>query len=679
MLNILSYLQKVGRALMVPVATLPAAAILMGVGYWIDPVSWGGDNALAALFIKSGSAIIEHMSVLFAIGVAYGMSKDKDGAAALTGFVGFLVVTTLCSPAAVSMIQKIPLDQVPAAFGKIENQFVGILVGIISAEVYNRFSHVELPKALSFFSGRRLVPILVSFLMILVAFILMYIWPVVFNGLVSFGEHIQKLGSAGAGIYAFFNRLLIPVGLHHALNSVFWFDVAGINDIPNFLGGQQSIEAGKAVVGITGRYQAGFFPIMMFGLPGAALAIYHCARPENKAKVLGIMMAGAFAAFFTGITEPLEFSFMFVAPVLYVIHAVLTGISVYIAASMHWIAGFGFSAGLVDMVLSSRNPLATHWYMLIPQGLVFFVIYYVVFRFTINKFNLLTPGRELAVAGDETDGYDVDVESGGNKTDETVALARRYISAIGGSENLTGIDACITRLRLNVKDSALVNDSLAKRLGASGVIRLNKQSVQVIVGTRAEIIAGAMRTAMTAGPIAAATATPVAPAADVKPQAVPNGPKTVVETLVSPVTGDIVALEQVPDEAFASKAVGDGVAIRPTDKTVVSPANGTVVKIFNTNHAFCLETDTGAEIVVHMGIDTVALEGKGFTRLVEEGATVKAGQPVLELDLDFLNANARSMISPVVVSNIDDYSGVASLATGSVVAGQTKLFDIQGK
>ncbi|MCM2445384.1 PTS transporter subunit EIIC [Rahnella sp. CG8] len=679
MLNILSYLQKIGRALMVPVATLPAAAILMGVGYWIDPVGWGGDNALAAFFIKSGSAIIENMSVLFAIGVAYGMSKDKDGAAALTGFVGFLVLTTLCSPAAVSMIQKIPLDQVPAAFGKINNQFVGILVGIISAELYNRFSHVELPKALSFFSGRRLVPILTSFLMIIVAFILMYVWPLIFNGLVTFGEHIQQLGSAGAGIYAFFNRLLIPVGLHHALNSVFWFDVAGINDIPNFLGGQESIQSGKAVVGITGRYQAGFFPIMMFGLPGAALAIYHCARPENKAKVAGIMLAAAFASFFTGITEPLEFSFMFVAPVLYVIHAVLTGISVFIAASMHWIAGFGFSAGLVDMVLSSRNPLATHWYMLIPQGLVFFVIYYVVFRFTIQKFNLLTPGRELAVAGDEADGYDVDVESAGNKGDETVALARRYISAIGGSENLTGIDACITRLRLNVKDSALVNDGLAKRLGASGVIRLNKQSVQVIVGTRAEIIAGAMRTALNAGPIAAATVTPAAPVSEIKPQAVPNSVKTVVETLVSPVTGDIVALDQVPDEAFASKAVGDGVAIRPTDKIVVSPAAGTVVKIFNTNHAFCLETTSGAEIVVHMGIDTVALNGQGFTRLVEEGATVTAGQPVLELDLDYLNANARSMISPVVVSNIDDYTGVTSLASGSVVAGQTKLFDIQGK
>ncbi len=677
-MNILSYLQKVGRALMVPVATLPAAAILMGVGYWIDPVGWGGDNALAAFFIKSGSAIIDNMSVLFAIGVAYGMSKDKDGAAALTGFVGFLVLTTLCSPAAVSMIQKIPLDQVPAAFGKIQNQFVGILVGIISAEVYNRFSGVELPKALSFFSGRRLVPILISFLMILVAFILMYIWPVIFNGLVNFGEHIQKMGSVGAGIYAFFNRLLIPVGLHHALNSVFWFDVAGINDIPNFLGGQQSIEAGKAVVGITGRYQAGFFPIMMFGLPGAALAIYHCARPENKAKVAGIMLAAAFAAFFTGITEPLEFSFMFVAPVLYVIHAVLTGISVFIAASMHWIAGFGFSAGLVDMVLSSRNPLATHWYMLIPQGLVFFVIYYVVFRFTIKKFNLMTPGRELAVAGDETDGYDVNVDSNAGKDEnETTTLARRYVGAIGGSDNLTGIDACITRLRLNVKDSALVNDALAKRLGASGVIRLNKQSVQVIVGTRAELIASAMRNVIAAGPVAAAAAPAAAPAAEAKPQAVPNAPKAAFETLVAPVTGEVVALDQVPDEAFASKAVGDGLAIRPTDNIVVAPADGTVVKIFNTNHAFCLETDKGAEIVVHMGIDTVALEGQGFKRLVEEGAEVNAGQPILELDLDYLNANARSMISPVVVSNADDYAGLAALATGSVVAGQTKLYEIQ--
>ncbi|MDN4130495.1 N-acetylglucosamine-specific PTS transporter subunit IIBC [Pantoea ananatis] len=677
----LSYLQRVGRALMVPVATLPAAAILMGIGYWIDPDSWGAGNAFAALLIKSGGAIIENMSVLFAIGVAYGMSKDKDGAAALTGFVGFLVVTTLCSPAAVAMIQKIPVADVPAAFGKISNQFVGILVGVLSAEVYNRFSHVELPKAFSFFSGRRLVPILVSFLMILVAFILMYIWPVIFNGLVSFGEHIQKLGSVGAGVYAFFNRLLIPVGLHHALNSVFWFDVAGINDIPKFLGGAQSLANGTAIPGITGRYQAGFFPIMMFGLPGAALAIYHCARPENRAKVGGIMLAAAFAAFFTGITEPLEFSFMFVAPVLYVIHAVLTGLSVFIAASMHWIAGFGFSAGLVDMVLSSRNPLATHWYMLIPQGLVFFVIYYVVFRFTIKKFNLMTPGRELAVAGDETDGYDVNVDTTDNGESATESLARRYIGAVGGSDNLTAIDACITRLRLNVKDAGQVNEGVAKRLGASGVIRLNKQSVQIIVGTQAESIAMAMKKVLVKGPVAAATAsTASAPAAasDVKPQAVLNSEKRVIATLVAPVSGEIVPLDAVPDEAFASKAVGDGVAIKPSDKRVVAPIAGTVVKIFNTNHAFCLESENGVEIVVHMGLDTVALGGQGFTRLVEEGAQVTAGQPVLEMDLDYLNAHARSMISPMVVSNIEDFAGLTLLTQGQVIAGETPLYEIKG-
>lgn len=674
----LGYLQKVGRALMVPVATLPAAAILMGVGYWLDPDSWGASNALAALLIKSGAAIIENMSVLFAIGVAYGMSKDKDGAAALTGFVGFLVVTTLCSPAAVAMIQKMPVEQVPAAFGKINNQFVGILVGILSAEVYNRFSHVELPKALSFFSGRRLVPILVSFLMILVAFILMYIWPIIFGGLVSFGEHIQKLGSIGAGVYAFFNRLLIPVGLHHALNSVFWFDVAGINDIPKFLGGAQSLADGSATVGITGRYQAGFFPIMMFGLPGAALAIFHCARPENRAKVGGIMLAAAFAAFFTGITEPLEFSFMFVAPVLFFIHAVLTGISVFIAASMHWIAGFGFSAGLVDMVLSTRNPLATHWYMLIPQGLVFFALYYVVFRFTILKFNLMTPGRELAVAGDETDGYDVNVDKTGDGENATESLARRYIGAIGGSENLTAIDACITRLRLNVKDSAQINEGVAKRLGASGVIRLNKQSVQIIVGTQAESIASAMKRVLTKGPVAAAASSSAPAAPEVKPQAVMNSDKKVIATLVAPVSGEVVALDAVPDEAFASKAVGEGLAIKPTDKRVVAPIAGTIVKIFTTNHAFCLETDNGVEIVVHMGLDTVALGGKGFTRLVEEGSTVVAGQPVLEMDLEFLNANARSMISPVVVSNSDDFGGLNLLASGQVIAGETRLYEVIG-
>ena len=488
-MNILGYLQKIGRALMVPVAVLPAAAFLMGVGYWIDPNGWGGDSALAAFLIKAGAAIIDNMSVLFAVGVAYGMSKDKDGSAALAGLVGFLVVTTLLSPGAVAQIKSIAIEDVPAAFGKINNQFIGILTGVIAAELYNRFSSVELHKALAFFSGRRLVPIVTSVVMIIVSFILMAVWPVIYGGLVGFGESIVSLGSTGAGIYAFFNRLLIPIGLHHALNSVFWFNVAGINDIPNFLGGQGTMDAALAagksldqVKGVVGMYQAGFFPIMMFGLPGAALAIYHSAKKENKDKVASIMIAAAFASFFTGVTEPLEFSFMFVAPVLYVIHALLTGLSVFIASSMHWIAGFGFSAGLVDMVLSSRNPLATQWYMLLAQGLVFFGLYYVIFRAVIVKFNLKTPGRE----DDEA------VPAQAQTTDRT-ELARQYLEVLGGQDNLVTIDACITRLRLTLKDRSIVDERKLKALGAAGVVKLGEQNLQVILGPLAEIIAGEMK------------------------------------------------------------------------------------------------------------------------------------------------------------------------------------------
>ncbi|HGO5856906.1 EIICBA-Glc [Mannheimia haemolytica] len=480
-MSTLTYLQKIGRALMVPVAALPAAALLMGIGYWIDPDGWGANSQLAALLIKSGAAIIDNMSILFAVGVAFGMSKEKDGAAALSGLVGYLVITTLLSPGAVAQLKGIAVDQVSAAFGKINNQFIGILVGVISAEIYNRFYQVELPKALSFFSGKRLVPIVVSVVMIVVSFILLYVWPVIFGALVSFGESIKDMGALGAGIYAFFNRLLIPVGLHHALNSVFWFDVAGINDIPNFLGGAKSLAEGKAVIGVTGMYQAGFFPVMMFGLPAAALAIYHSAKLAKKVQVASIMFAAALASFFTGITEPLEFAFMFVAPVLYVVHALLTGLSVYIAASMEWIAGFGFSAGLVDLVLSTRNPLAIQWYMLLAQGIVFAVIYYVLFRVVIQAFNLKTPGRE-----DDTEVQTVNAVSRSEQ-------AAKFVEALGGKENITSIDACITRLRLILNDTAKADDAKLKALGSKGNIKLGENGYQVILGPEAEFVADAMK------------------------------------------------------------------------------------------------------------------------------------------------------------------------------------------
>ncbi|MGL4935743.1 MAG: N-acetylglucosamine-specific PTS transporter subunit IIBC [Cetobacterium sp.] len=478
-----SYLQKIGKALMVPVAVLPAAAILLGLGYFIDPTGWGGNSALAAFLIKSGAAIIDQMPILFAVGVAFGMSKDKNGSAALTGLVGFLVITTLLSPGAVGQIMQI--ENVPAGFSKINNQFIGILVGVISSALYNRFSDVELPKALSFFSGKRLVPIITSFVMILVSFILMYVWPTIYDGLVNFGEAISGMGAIGAGIYGFLNRLLIPVGLHHALNSVFWFDVAGINDIPKFLGGAQSIANGTGIPGITGMYQAGFFPIMMFGLLGAAVAFVKTAKPENKDKIKSIMIAAGFATFLTGVTEPLEFAFMFVAPGLYLVHCILTGISLFIAASMQWMAGFGFSAGLIDMLLSSRNPLATNWYMLIIQGAVFFVLYYVIFTAVITKMNLKTPGRE-----DEDSSDEATTSSKPTTNDE---LAEKLIPLLGGVDNIVIVDNCITRLRLEVKDNTLVQDAEIKKLGIAGVLKAGKTSVQVIVGTQVEFVANALK------------------------------------------------------------------------------------------------------------------------------------------------------------------------------------------
>ena len=440
----------------------------------------GSNSPVAALLIKAGSSIIDNMPILFAVGVAYGMSKDKDGAAALAGLVGFLVVTTLLSPAAIAQFTKVDVAAVAPAFGKINNQFVGIVVGVMSASLYDKFYKVELPKALTFFSGRRLVPILTSVAAMLLSLVLYFIWPVLYSGLVTFGKSIVSMGPFGAGIYGFFNRLLIPVGLHHALNGVFWFDVAGINDIGNFW-------ASKGTKGITGMYQAGFFPIMMFGLLGGALAFVHTARPAQKARVASIMGAAAFASFFTGVTEPIEFAFMFVAPVLYLLHAVLTGISLFIAASMHWIAGFGFSAGFVDLVLSSRMPMAVNWFMLILQGAVFFAVYYFSFKFVINKMNLMTPGRNPEE--DVEEDLELDRTSTGSAHSQTAAV---LLEALGGKENIVSVDNCATRLRLEVKDTDKINTALVKRY-SSGILTPSKTTAQIVVGTQVQFVADELK------------------------------------------------------------------------------------------------------------------------------------------------------------------------------------------
>ncbi len=472
-----AYLQKIGKALMVPVAVLPAAAILSGLGYWLS--DYESLVALSTFFSSAGGALLDNMGMLFAIGLAFGLSKDKHGSAALTGLVGWLIIQNLLAPATISGLTGIDVDAVNPAFSKVNNQFIGILVGVISAEVYNRTYKVELPKALSFFSGRRLSSIIISLVMIVVAGILAFVWPAIYDALVSFGEFILGFGAVGAGIYGFFNRLLIPVGLHHALNSVFWFDVAGINDIANFLTGDA--DALNTASYTVGMYQAGFFPVMMFGLPAGALAIYRQANADQKAKVGSILLAGAFASFFTGVTEPLEFSFMFVAWPLYVLHAFLTGLSLFISAKMQWIAGFGFSAGFVDYFFSAANDNAVQNYMLILQGIVFAFIYYFSFTAMIKALNLNTPGRGTNLLGDDEE---EELQAGETKHS---AYARKIIEAIG-EDNIVETDNCTTRLRFTVKDSASVSDEALKALNAAGFLKPSPTAIQIIIGPDVQFV-----------------------------------------------------------------------------------------------------------------------------------------------------------------------------------------------
>ena len=470
----MKYLQKLGKSLMLPVAVLPVCSILMGIGYWIDPTGWGANSAIAAFLIKAGGSIIDNMGILFAIGVGVGMSEDNDGTGGLAALVSWLMITTLLSPAVVGMLKGIPVEEVAPAFGKIATQFTGILAGLIGSTCYNKFKGTKLPSALAFFSGKRSVAIVTAGMSIVASLILFFAWPAIFGALVSFGEMIMGAGAIGAGIYGFFNRLLIPFGLHHALNSVFWFDIAGIDDIGKFWG---QIEGG--VKGVTGMYQAGFFPVMMFGLPAGALAMYHTAKENKKKVAAGLLGAAALSAFFTGVTEPLEFAFMFLAPGLYVVHALLTGITVAVVAALPVRAGFNFSAGFVDWFLSFKAPMALNPIYLLGIGLIVAVIYYIVFRIVIVKFNLKTPGRE-----DDDDETKVVLAN-----DNFTEVARIVLEGIGGKENVTSIDNCITRLRLEIKDYTKVDEKTIKSEGVAGVIRPGKTSVQVIIGTQVQHVA----------------------------------------------------------------------------------------------------------------------------------------------------------------------------------------------
>lgn len=472
----MKFMQRLGKSLMLPVATLPVAGIMMGIGYWIDPSGWGANNVIAAFLITAGGAILNNMAILFAIGVSIGMSKDNDGTAAVAGLVSWLMFTTLLSSSSVAMFTGAEADM---AFGKIQNVFVGILAGLIGANCYNRFKNTKLPDALAFFSGKRCVAIVTAGVTIVASVILFFVWPVLYGALVAFGKGIISTGAIGAGIYGFANRLLIPTGLHHALNNVFWFDLAGINDLGNFW-------SGKGTLGETGMYMAGYFPVMMFGLPGAALAMYHTAKTKRKKIAASLLMSAALCSFLTGVTEPLEFSFMFLAPVLYLVHALLTGISCFIVALLPIRVGFNFSAGLIDFILSLQAPMVQNPWLIIPIGLVFFVIYYVVFRALITVFNYKTIGRE------DEEGNEEELKAVLSNNDYTT-VAKTILEGLGGKANVVSCDNCITRLRLEIKDYTVVDEKKIKSAGVAGVIRPSKTSVQVVVGTQVQFVADELK------------------------------------------------------------------------------------------------------------------------------------------------------------------------------------------
>ncbi|MFZ2347812.1 MAG: N-acetylglucosamine-specific PTS transporter subunit IIBC [Lactococcus chungangensis] len=650
-----AYMQRMGRSLMLPVATLPVAALFSGIGYWIDPTGWGANNIVAAFLLKAGDSILANLGVLFAVGLALGMSKDKDGASALTGLVAFLVPMQLLNPAAIAAFQHIDLDKVNAAFTKMNNGnvFVGILAGLLAAAMYNRFSNVKLPMALSFFSGKRCVPIVTAALMLVVSAALMFIWPPIFGALVAFGETIAKMGAVGAGLYGFFNRLLIPTGLHHALNNVFWFNTAGIDDIGKFW-------ANEGTKGITGMYQAGFFPVMMFGLPAGAYAIYRQSRPEKRKATASLMLAAAFASFFTGVTEPLEFSFMFVAWPLYVVHAALTGISMFVAALFHWTAGFNFSAGLVDFVLSLRVPIANQPLMLVVLGLIMAVVYYFVFTFVIKTFNLMTPGREEGEGEEDAD------LAGVTDDNKFAALAARIYTGLGGAENVVSIDNCTTRLRLVVKDTAKADQDKIKATGVPGVRVIDKENIQVIVGTEVQFVADEMNKMQQNGGVSAVVAdSTAAKVTSVAPETSATSAATI--DIYSPAQGVMIPMNQVADEVFSTNIMGDGYAIQPTENTIYTPVAGKISSIFPTQHALGIMTPTGLEVLLHMGVDTVDLKGEPFTMKAKVGQAVKAGDEIAIMDLAAVKAAGKGTDIIVAFTNGDVVANIALTELGKAV------------
>lgn len=721
--KVFGLLQRVGKAFMLPIALLPAAGILLGVGgallnvaslenppaIYQGLISFVNIEAVTAILTvmqKVGGAVFDNLPLLFAIGIAVGLAKSDKGTAGLAGAVGFLIMNTAVSTMlslGVTPLGVLTPDNIPAEYSSYVTTtlgiftlnlsvFGGMIAGIIASTLHNKYHKIQLPQVLGFFGGSRFVPIVTSVVMLFVGVLLSFVWPVVQNGIAVIADLVNNSGAMGTFLYGTIERSLIPVGLHHVFYTPFWYTgfvegtvhladgttmlVNGANtayfaQLSNMSGlvGADAATMAEVVKG-TSRFMAGKFPFMMFGLSGAALAMYKNALPSKKKLVGGLLLSGALTAMITGITEPLEFTFLFVAPVLYAAHAVLAGLSFMLMDIFNVFVGMTFSGGLIDFTLFGLLPagagVPTNWIYIVLVGLVFFVLYYVVFNFCIKKFNLKTPGREE----DEEDG---NTASGDQKG---LALAIQVLEHLGGKENITNLDACITRLRVGLRDIKKVNKAALRSLGAAGVMEVG-DNVQVIFGGKSDVIkndildiiegkvsAEALAAAKEA--IATKEDEKVETKAEVKEKT--QGTSASVE-IKMPLTGRLMPITEVPDPVFAEKMMGDGFAIEPTDGKVYSPVSGKVTNVFPTKHAATFETETGHEVLIHFGLDTVKLGGEGFESHIEQGQEVKAGDLILTVDLENVKAKVPSVITPIVFPNLKENEIVEIVKIGDVEAG----------
>ena len=724
--KIFEVLQRIGRSFMLPIAILPVAGLLLGLGssftnettiemYNLGKILGDGTilHALLVIMNKVGSAVFDNLPLLFAVGVAIGMAKKEKEVSALSAVIAYFVMNISISSMleingkilSDGSISKDVLEGTIASVCGINTLqmgvFGGIIVGLGVAALHNRFHKIQLPNALSFFAGSRFVPIISTIVYMFVGILMYFVWPVVQNGIYALGGLVTGSGYLGTLAFGIIKRALIPFGLHHVFYMPFWQTAVGgtMNVAGNLVQGGQNIFFAQLAdsAHITHfsadetRYFSGEFIFMIFGLPGAALAMYRTAKPEKKKQAGGLLFSAALTCMLTGITEPIEFSFLFVAPILFGVQVVLAGAAYMIAHILNIAVGLTFSGGLLDLFLFGilQGNDKTSWFRIIPVGIIYFILYYVIFSFLIKKFNLKTPGREDD-AGEVKLYTKADVNARKAKVNNADGVAvedelsRDITRGLGGKKNIDTVDCCATRLRCTVINPDLVNDAALKATGASGVIHKGN-GVQVIYGPHVTVIKSNLEDYLETAPDMEYTESSEDLSGEInkkiedKQENEPNADneKKVVKTVVvsSPITGTAADLSTAPDEGFAGKMMGDGAVVTPEDAIIKAPEDGEVVFVFDTKHAIGFMTDSGLSLLLHIGIDTVKLDGKGFEVFVESGQKVKKGEPLMKIDIDYLKENAPSLVSPVLCTELEDNQKVRLLKTGDIKAGD-ELFAI---